>query len=63
MKTIFTEDQIYWVIDTWYEHDAIFTLIARGLVKTHLANGLDIDDDFIFELARLSNDWCCKFEV
>lgn len=61
MKTIFTENQIYTVIDVWYEHDDIFRIIARGRVKAHLAKGLDIDDEFIFDMMRLADDgWCRK---
>lgn len=63
MKTIFTERNMYTLIDIWYSHDEIFTLIARGLVKTHLANGLNLDTDFIYELLDIDERWCCKVGV
>jgi hypothetical protein len=55
--TTFTEDQIYMVIDIWYKGEELFKLIARGLVKKHLSNGLDINDDFIFDMIKTHDEW------
>lgn len=59
----FTEQNMYTVIEVWYGHDPIFEIIARGLVKSHLAKGLKIDYEFIMDLVRLSNEGWCNEEI
>jgi hypothetical protein len=55
-KILYTENELYIIFDVWYDDDDVFRHIARGQVKWHLANGLNLDGHFIMYIIELSND-------
>jgi hypothetical protein len=63
MKPTFTERQIYIVINNWYRKDTIFKQVAKQRVQSHLASGLDIDFDFVFNMVRIKNEGWYKVEA